>query len=213
MSFYRENVTWQTDDGHWRVGFYRVIEPDFEDRDEDWDPEWDVDYDDTSFEDVYTGTSQEAAWAEVDADRPNPGGSMVYRHRPEHAAAIAEFEAMAADLRARQAAEEPIADQPADEPADAPEAEQDTVVTATGSAYLGRRLEEVAFDAIGPGDLLLNSPDGTAGDDEYEIIRVGADAWRVVESQLPPLPEGWAHFAHEVGYTGDFQFIRLYRLA
>lgn len=70
MSFNRENVTWQSRDGTWSIGFWQC----FYTGGEDGDPEWDVEYGDT-FEWVVTGhASPQAAY---DAwDGANPGGTM-----------------------------------------------------------------------------------------------------------------------------------------
>lgn len=78
MSFYRANVTWQSPDGSWSIGFWSVLEPDPEVADgEDYDDEWDAEYGD-DFEFVTTGHPSEAsAWRTVDQHRPNPGGSYV----------------------------------------------------------------------------------------------------------------------------------------
>ena len=54
MSFHRENVIWESADGTWSRGFFRVR----------WtgdDPEWDVEYDYGSFEWVSTGHASERA--------------------------------------------------------------------------------------------------------------------------------------------------------
>lgn len=69
MSFNRENVIWQSENGTWSIGFYKVM----------WtgeDPEWDVDYDYDHFEWVSTGhrSESEAASSWTGA---NPGGSEV----------------------------------------------------------------------------------------------------------------------------------------
>jgi hypothetical protein len=77
MSFNRENVTWQSEDGTWNLGFLEVV----------WvgeDPEWDVEYGD-GFDWVSTGhSSQEAAYAAWDG--ANPGGGWVVAYTPETAA-------------------------------------------------------------------------------------------------------------------------------
>ena len=77
MSFNRENIVWQSADGTWNRGFWRVV----------WtgegDPEWDVEYGD-DFEWVTTGhpdvDSTMAAW-----DGANPGGFDELSHTAESA--------------------------------------------------------------------------------------------------------------------------------
>lgn len=71
MSFNRENVIWESENGTWNRGFYTV-----HDRwsdDDDFDPEWDVDYDFSSFEWVSTGHPTADA-AHASWDGANPGG-------------------------------------------------------------------------------------------------------------------------------------------
>lgn len=94
MSFHRANVTWQSPDGSWNIGFWTVLEADPEaaddedyddevadghdEEDEDYDDEWDAECGD-DFEFVTTGhPTEESAWRTVDQHRPNPGSSHVY---------------------------------------------------------------------------------------------------------------------------------------
>lgn len=78
MSLHRENVTWQSADGTWNLGFYEIV----------WqgsgDPEWDVEYGD-AFWWVTTGHP-----TEDDATRAwegcNPGGTSVLAYSVEAAA-------------------------------------------------------------------------------------------------------------------------------
>lgn len=75
MSKNRENVTWESADGTWSIGFFSYTflgsysDPNFDD-------EWNVEYDFSRFNWVSTGhrTEQEAtdAW-----DGANPGGSSI----------------------------------------------------------------------------------------------------------------------------------------
>lgn len=71
MSFNRENVTWQSPDGSWNLGFFEA-----------WvwgdDPEWDVDYSLDNFEWVTTGHRSEDAALEA-WDGANPGGTIIVR--------------------------------------------------------------------------------------------------------------------------------------
>ncbi len=74
MSFHRENVTWQSQDKTWSLGFFTVIPGNT--WDEDYDPEWDVDYDFSSFEWVTSGHPTEDAAFEAWRGA-NPGGGSV----------------------------------------------------------------------------------------------------------------------------------------
>lgn len=74
MSFNRENVTWESKDGTWNLGFFATT---WEGSESDgFDPEWDVEYDFESFSTVITGrrSPDDAlnAW-----NGANPGGSTV----------------------------------------------------------------------------------------------------------------------------------------
>lgn len=100
MSFHRANVTWQSPDGSWNIGFWTVLEPDPED-DEDYDAEWDVEYGD-DFEWVTTGhPSEDSAWRTVNQHRPNPGSSYVCSLTNSSDAERAELEDLAASCAAR----------------------------------------------------------------------------------------------------------------
>lgn len=95
MSLNRENVTWQNPDGKWRLGFFVVIEGDY--NDPDYDYEWDVDYDYGSFEWVSRPAADaEAAYRQWDGC--NPGGSDVWPYSPETAEQCKEYERMAQAL-------------------------------------------------------------------------------------------------------------------
>lgn len=76
MSFNRENVAWQSQDGTWNLGFYHVLERFGYSDDEDYDPEWDVDYDYENFDWLSTGhPSLDAARASWNG--ANPGMMVV----------------------------------------------------------------------------------------------------------------------------------------
>lgn len=94
MSFNRDNVTWQSPDGTWNLGFYTVHEGMVYGDDEDYDPEWDVDYDYESFEWVTTGHATEnaarAAWKGA-----NPGCTTIVTYSAESAERVAELDEMA----------------------------------------------------------------------------------------------------------------------
>lgn len=79
MSFNRENVTWQSKDGTWNLGFFKVIEP--WSYDDNYDPEWDVEYDFSVFEWVSTGHHTMDA-ATQSWPGANPGGSSLYHYYP-----------------------------------------------------------------------------------------------------------------------------------
>ena len=89
MSFYRENVTWQSENGSWSRGFFS----NFQVGD---DPEWDVEYDFNRFEWVSTGHP-----SEYDADSswpgPNPGGGETIPFSEATAADCRRYDAMAAE--------------------------------------------------------------------------------------------------------------------
>lgn len=73
MSYNRENVVWQSQNGTWNIGFFATIQTNFND---DYDDDWDVEYLWDEFEWASTGhsTSTEAtnAWYGV-----NPGGCNI----------------------------------------------------------------------------------------------------------------------------------------
>jgi hypothetical protein len=74
MSFNRENIIWQSDDGSWNRGFFKAtVTGD--------DPEWDVVYDYAVFEWARTGME---SVDEADSCWPglNPGGFEVLRKHP-----------------------------------------------------------------------------------------------------------------------------------
>ena len=80
MSVNRENVTWQSQNGTWNIGFYTVIEPSFDSRGEDYDREWDVDYDFDTFWWASTGHhSAAAADASWRGANPGTGTTVPYK--------------------------------------------------------------------------------------------------------------------------------------
>lgn len=94
MSFNRENVTWQSKDGTWNLGFFTVA------WEGDGDPEWDVEYDKSSFGWVTHGHATERAASDA-WDGANPGGSWVYRWSEDARERIEELDAMRDALRNR----------------------------------------------------------------------------------------------------------------
>lgn len=95
MSFNRENVTWQSEDGTWSMGFYRVAWVD-----DEGDEEWDVEYDHSRFESVSSGhATPDAAY---DAwQGANPGGTTIYKWSDENREAIERFDRMRDELHER----------------------------------------------------------------------------------------------------------------
>ena len=77
MSKNRDNVTWQSQDGRWNIGFftfYEVGNP----MDPDFDPEWDVEYVGDSFWFASSGhQSPESAYEAYNRRYGNPGGTTV----------------------------------------------------------------------------------------------------------------------------------------
>jgi hypothetical protein len=94
MSRNRENVTWQSKDKTWNIGFF-LCTPHGSEYD-GYDPEWDVDYDYDRFEQVFMGhkTVEEAKRA-ASRSYGNYGGSTICRWDKENAGQIAQYEQMA----------------------------------------------------------------------------------------------------------------------
>jgi len=91
MSFNRENVTWQSEDGTWSIGFWEVL----------WtgeDPEWDVEYG-SRF--GWASTGHPTAEAARDAwTGANPGGGGVTPFCEAFAEECRRYDALAAELKA-----------------------------------------------------------------------------------------------------------------
>lgn len=100
MSFNRENITWQSPDKTWNLGFYRVAWTDFE-----GDPEWDVEYDYSTFEWVTTGHSSEES-ARKAWHGANPGGTFVVPFDPAEADRTEALDQMAAASKKRMREED-----------------------------------------------------------------------------------------------------------
>lgn len=91
MSWNREHVAWQNENGKWGIGFYKSEF--FGSISEDDDPEWDVTYNYGSFEEASTGhETLELAQRHFGG---NPGGPQLYSYSKETAEKIEEFELMA----------------------------------------------------------------------------------------------------------------------
>jgi len=89
MSFHRENVIWQSNDGKWNRAFYAFYE--VGDRhSEDHDPEWDVEYLE-DFNWVSTGHATQQR-AEDSWHGANPGGMGVFVYSPNNAAECASLD-------------------------------------------------------------------------------------------------------------------------
>lgn len=94
MSFNRDNVTWQSKDGSWNIGFWSFVETSSWD-DDDYDPEWDVEYLDHSFWFVSTGhSSPDGAWNAYTRQNPNPGSTTVFPYKG-YSAACKEYDRLA----------------------------------------------------------------------------------------------------------------------
>ena len=78
MSFHRENITWQGEDGTWNMAFFRVT---WEGSEEDGlDPEWDVEYDYNEFDlhnYAYRQPTPDAAYEVATQRTSNPGGTLL----------------------------------------------------------------------------------------------------------------------------------------
>jgi len=80
MSVNRDNITWQSKDGSWSIGFYTFYNTG-DTNDEDYDFEWDVDYDQSSFWWCRTGfKTPEAAMAAYCYNNANPGSTTIMKY-------------------------------------------------------------------------------------------------------------------------------------
>lgn len=75
MSFNRENVVWESEDGRWNIGFYEsYVSPYAE------DSEWDADYNYDKFE--WVSTSHPSAESAIRSwDGSNPGGHDIVSYK------------------------------------------------------------------------------------------------------------------------------------
>lgn len=81
MSFHRENVTWQSNDGTWSIGFWSFTEQESSWED-DYDNEWDVEYMYDSFWFVSTGhVNTESAWNDYTRYHSNPGSTTIMPYK------------------------------------------------------------------------------------------------------------------------------------
>lgn len=77
MSFNRENVTFQTADGKWNIGFWNFYETSNY-MDEDFDSEWDVEYTYDGFWFFSAGhATPKQAYEAYCRNHSNPGGTVV----------------------------------------------------------------------------------------------------------------------------------------
>ncbi|WP_282795754.1 hypothetical protein [Streptomyces sp. CC224B] len=102
MSYNRDNVTWQSANGTWNIGFWR-FEYTGDGTDEDFDAEWDVEYSHDGFWFLSTGhATPEAAMDAYCQEEPNPGMTLLIpQDDPQAADDIARYEALAADFKAK----------------------------------------------------------------------------------------------------------------
>ena len=92
MSFNRDNVVWQSEDGTWSRGFFGAdVYGD--------DPEWDVEYDYQRFEWASTGHRTERS-AEDSWHGANPGMHTIWLHAADPDR-CRNFDGMAQALKAR----------------------------------------------------------------------------------------------------------------
>lgn len=99
MSVNRENVTWQSKDGKWNIGFWDFYDTGFP-GDEDYDYEWDVEYYGDRFWFVSQGhRTPDAAYAAYTRTHANPGGTWQIPYSEETADQIAKYEKYAANFR------------------------------------------------------------------------------------------------------------------
>ncbi len=81
MSCNRENITWQSADQKWNIGFYTYYNIG-DNSDEDFDYEWDVEYEDDSFWWVSTGhATPRDAYRAYCLDNANPGTTTVLQYK------------------------------------------------------------------------------------------------------------------------------------
>lgn len=98
MGLHRENITWQSKDGTWSLGFWDFY---YVNRDsDDFDPEWDVEYTDT-FNWVSTGhptyESAEDSWKDA-----NPGGGEMLAYSADAPSENDRLDALAKDFLAQK---------------------------------------------------------------------------------------------------------------
>jgi hypothetical protein len=96
MSCHRENITWQSRDGKWNIGFYDYF-PTGDSSDPEWDYEWDVEYYD-HFHWVSTGHPDEDS-AYRSWKGANPGGTIILPFNEETAAECDQLDTLAKNVR------------------------------------------------------------------------------------------------------------------
>jgi len=96
MSKNRENITWQSKDGTWAIGFYDNYDTGSYDKDDDFDEEWAVEYT-GDFHWISAGhaSPEEATKAWRGA---NPGSGTVLSYSDKESASIREFDDKAAQV-------------------------------------------------------------------------------------------------------------------
>lgn len=93
MSKNRENVTWQSEDGTWNIGFWDYYETG-DPWDDDFDDEWDVEYT-GHFGWVSVGNATPEAARETWRGC-NPGGTTIYQWGEANRTHIEQFDSLAA---------------------------------------------------------------------------------------------------------------------
>lgn len=102
MSCNRENVTWQSADGTWNMGFYPFYNVG-DTSDPDWDYEWDVEYEYDRFGWITQGhRTPESAYEAYTRCNANPGGTMEVEWRGNEAE-CRRYDEMAEDAKRRKA--------------------------------------------------------------------------------------------------------------
>lgn len=101
MSCNRENVTWQSADGSWNIGFFDFYS--VNQHSEDFDYEWDVEYDHSKFWFLSQGNrTPDAAYEAFTRCNSNPGGTteVCWRGNEDE---CRRYDRMAEDAKARKA--------------------------------------------------------------------------------------------------------------
>ena len=96
MSVNRENVTWQSKDGKWNIGFWDFYNTGSYD-DPDFDYEWDVEYSSSEFWFLSRGhATPDQAYAAYTRNNANPGGTVEVPFTEKTAEEISKYEEIAA---------------------------------------------------------------------------------------------------------------------
>ena len=101
MSCNRENVTWQSADGTWSIGFWEFYDVPNEDG-EEWDYEWDVEYGDNFWFVSQGHRTSEAAYQAYTRCNANPGGTTIYEWTRANESCCKGFDAKAEEAKRRK---------------------------------------------------------------------------------------------------------------